>query len=314
MKGFIHLINNQLYKSKYLTIFKRLGSHCVLALIALIVIGGATRVMEAGLACPDWPLCYGSFLPFNHMNLRVFLEWFHRLDAFLVGILILLKFALSIIWKNEIPNWLPKTYSLLLFLVIVQGSFGALTVINLLDSIIVSGHLLIAFLLLITTISINQNLENDDIEEPLIWWRLLLFVPLLLTLIQSFIGVRLSSTWSANICLSFNKRCLILDTHKLFAFPITFSILLIIAIAIYKRSLLNENWKYLITLIFLLFSQITLGVLSLKTNLNEPIFIIGHQLNASLFIAILTTLIFRNPFTKKGLNHSLNPQTVGINS
>jgi len=89
---------------------------------------------------------------------------------------------------------------------------------------------------------------------------------------------------------------------------------LIIATAIYKRSLLNDNWKYLSALIFLLFSQIALGVLSLKTNLNEPIFIIGHQLNASLFIAILTTLIFRNPFTKKGLNHSLNPQTVGINS
>ena len=89
---------------------------------------------------------------------------------------------------------------------------------------------------------------------------------------------------------------------------------MIIATAIYKRSLLTENWKYLSALIFLLFSQIVLGVLSLKTNLNEPIFIIGHQLNASLFIAILTTLIFRNPFTKKGLNHSLNSQMVGINS
>jgi len=89
---------------------------------------------------------------------------------------------------------------------------------------------------------------------------------------------------------------------------------LIIAIAIYKRNLLNENWKYLTILIFLLFSQITLGVLSLKTNLNEPIFIIGHQLNASLFIAILTTLIFRNPFTQKGLKHSLNSQMIGINS
>ena len=115
---FIHLINNQLYKSKYLTIFKRLGSHSVLALIALIVIGGATRVMEAGLACPDRPLCYGSFLPFNHMNLRVFLEWFHRLDAFLVGILILFKFTLSIIWKNEIPNWLPKLIHYYFFLLL----------------------------------------------------------------------------------------------------------------------------------------------------------------------------------------------------
>ena len=160
----------------------------------------------------------------------------------------------------------------------------------------------------------SSNLENDDIEEPLIWWRFLFFVPLLLTLIQSFIGVRLSSTWSAHICLSLNKQCLILNTHKLFAFPITFSILLIIATAIYKRSLLNENWKYLSALIFLLFSQIFLGILSLKTNLNVPIFIIGHQLNASLLIAILTTLIFRNPFTKKSLDHSLNTQMVGINS
>ena len=204
--------------------------------------------------------------------------------------------------------------SQLLFLVIVQGSFGALTVINLLNSYTVPGHLLIAFLLLITTISINQNLENDDMEEPLIWWRFLLFFPLLLTLIQSFIGVRLSSTWSAHICLSLNKQCLILNTHKLFAFPIAFSILLIIATAIYKRSFLTENWKYLSALIFLFFFQVSVGVLSLKTNLNEPIFIIGHQLNSSLFIAILTTLIFRNPSTKKGLDQSLNPQMVGTNS
>jgi len=63
-----------------------------------------------------------------------------------------------------------------------------------------------------------------------------------------------------------------------------------------------------------LISQIVLGVLSLKTNLNEPIFIIGHQLNASLLVAILTTLIFRNPVFKKELNPSLNSQMVGINT
>ena len=308
------MFKNEIYQSKYKSVFLKLGNHCVLALIALIVIGGATRVMEAGLACPDWPLCYGTFLPLNHMNLRVFLEWFHRLDAFLVGLLILSEFILSIVWRKDLPNWLPKTYSLLVFLVIVQGSIGALTVINLLNSYSVTAHLLTAFLLLITTITINQNLENNGVNKSFTWWKILLFFPLILTLVQSFIGVRLSSTWSAHICLSFNKQCLILNTHKLFAFPIAFSILLIIATAIYKRSLLTENWKYLSALIFLLFSQIALGVLSLKTNLNEPIFIIGHQLNASLFIAILTTLIFRNPFTKKGLNHSLNSQMVGINS
>ncbi len=291
-----------------------MGNHCVLALIALIVIGGATRVMEAGLACPDWPLCYGTFLPLNHMNLRVFLEWFHRLDAFLVGLLILSKFILSIIWRKDLPNWLPKTYSLLVFLVIVQGSIGALTVINLLNSYSVTVHLLTAFLLLITTITINQNLENDEVNKSLIWWKILLFFPLLLTLVQSFIGVRLSSTWSTDLCLSFNKQCLILDTHKLFAIPITFLIFSILAVSIYKQNLFLKNWKYLCSLFLLLISQIVLGILSLKTNLSEPVFVIGHQLNASLLIAILTSLIFRNPNLNKKINPSFNSLMIGLNS
>tara|TARA_B100000965_G_scaffold91637_1_gene74674 strand:+ start:9054 stop:9911 length:858 start_codon:yes stop_codon:yes gene_type:complete len=285
-----------------------------LALIALIVIGGATRVMEAGLACPDWPLCYGTFLPLNHMNLRVFLEWFHRLDAFLVGLLILSKFILSIIWRKDLPNWLPKTYSLLVFLVIFQGSIGALTVINLLNSYSVTAHLLTAFLLLITTITINQNLENNEFNNSMIWWKILLFCPLSLTLVQSFIGVRLSSTWSAHLCLSFNKQCLILDAHKLFAIPITLSILAIFAISIYKQNLFLKNWKFLCSLLLLLISQIVLGILSIKTNLSEPIFIIGHQLNASLLISILTTLIFRNPCLNKKINQPFNSVIVGFNS
>ena len=127
IRALINLFKNSLYQSRFKAIFLKLGNHCVLALIALIVIGGATRVMEAGLACPDWPLCYGTFLPLSHMNLRVFLEWFHRLDAFMVGLLILSEFILSIIWRKDLPNWLPKTYSLLVFLVIVQGSIGAVS-------------------------------------------------------------------------------------------------------------------------------------------------------------------------------------------
>jgi len=141
-----------------------------------------------------------------------------------------------------------------------------------------------------------------------------LFVPLLLTLIQSFIGVRLSSTWSTHLCLSFNKQCLILDTHKLFAIPITFSILSILAISIYKQNLFLKNWKYLSSLFLLLITQIVLGILSLKTNLREPVFVIGHQLNASLLVAILTSLIFRNPYLNKKINSPFNSVIVGLNS
>ena len=301
------------YQSKYIKTLLKLGSHSVLAIIALIAIGSATRVMEAGLACPDWPLCYGTFLPLNHMNLRVFLEWFHRLDAFLVGLLILAQFILSFLWRKYLPDWLPKIYSLILFLIVLQGSLGALTVINMLASITVMSHLIIAFLLLISVISVNQNLENINLDSSKIWWKILLTIPLSLTLVQSIIGVRLSSTWSAHLCLAFNQNCLILDSHKLFALPVSFSIILITLVSIINGDLFKNNWKFLISMLILMGLQITLGIFSLKTNLNMPILIVSHQIVASLLVAILTKLIFKNPNQNFLINSSNKKVILSFN-
>ena len=284
----------EIIQKKHKSSLLKLGNHSVLAIIALIAIGSATRVMEAGLACPDWPLCYGTFLPLSHMNVRVFLEWFHRLDAFLVGILILVQFILSFIWRQFLPAWLPKIYSFLVFLVILQGTLGALTVINMLSSITVMSHLSIAFILLITAIYINQALSNQDLENNRLWWKILLSIPLSLTLLQSVIGVRLSSTWSAHLCLTFNQKCLILNSHKLFAIPVLISVFSILLISLVKFELFKNNWKFLISTLILLALQITLGIMSLKTNLNEPLLIVSHQIVASLLISTLASLVFRN--------------------
>jgi cytochrome c oxidase assembly protein subunit 15 len=63
--------------------------------------------MNAGLACPDWPLCYGQLVPTQQMNLQVFLEWFHRLDASLIGLSTLALVGLSWWFRKELPKWLP---------------------------------------------------------------------------------------------------------------------------------------------------------------------------------------------------------------
>ena len=118
-----------------------LTAHLVVALVALVAIGGATRVMEAGLACPDWPLCYGVLLPGRQMNLQVFLEWFHRLDAFLVGVALLVLFALSLRFRARFPSWLPWSAGLALALVALQGGLGALTVLSQLAAPTVTLHL-----------------------------------------------------------------------------------------------------------------------------------------------------------------------------
>ena len=302
-------INQRKYKSSLL----KLGNHTVLAIIALIGIGSATRVMEAGLACPDWPLCYGTFLPLTHMNLRVFLEWFHRLDAFLVGILIVTQFALSFLWRKFLPNWLPKIYSFLVFLIILQGTLGALTVINMLSSLSVMSHLLIAFIILITAIYVNQALINKSMDKNILWWKYLLSVPLSLTLVQSVIGVRLSSTWSAHLCLSMNQNCIVLNSHKLFAIPVFISVITIILVSFLKFDLFKNNWKFLISAFLLLISQITLGILSLKTNLSEPLIIISHQIVASLMVATLSSLIFKNSSENISINSTKNNVILSFN-
>ena len=296
-----YFLNNlDIHQEKYKTSLIKLGNHNVLAIIALISIGSATRVMEAGLACPDWPLCYGNLFPLQHMNIRVFLEWFHRLDAFLVGTFIVAQFILSILWRKYLPIWLPKLYSLLLFLIILQGSLGAPTVINTLASLTVTAHLLIALILLMTSIFVNQNLErigvnskNFNLESQFIWWKISVIFPLLMTFVQSIIGARLSSTWSAHICLDFNQNCLNLNLHRLFAIPTAISILIPLFIAFNNKELFMTNKKLLISIFFLLILQISLGFFSLINNLSQPFILVSHQLIASLLIATLSALFFR---------------------
>jgi cytochrome c oxidase assembly protein subunit 15 len=97
---------------------RRLVWKIAIATLLLMAVGSATRVMNAGLACPDWPLCYGQLVPSKQMNLQVFLEWFHRLDAALIGLSAIALAGLS--WWNRrlLPSWLPwaSTFALGLIL------------------------------------------------------------------------------------------------------------------------------------------------------------------------------------------------------
>jgi len=56
----------------------------VVVTFSLIVLGALVRAHEAGLACPDWPLCFGQVVP--EMDLQVAFEWGHRVLAGFVAL------------------------------------------------------------------------------------------------------------------------------------------------------------------------------------------------------------------------------------
>ena len=64
----------------------------------LISLGAAVRLFGAGLACPDWPLCYGTLAP--ALTLPILLEVGHRYLASLLGLLIILIYLLCIYSDN----------------------------------------------------------------------------------------------------------------------------------------------------------------------------------------------------------------------
>lgn len=120
--------------------------HLVTALLLvtylLIVIGGATRVYDAGMSCPDWPHCYGHYVPFpesripggymvegrHYMGWQVALEWSHRTLAALVGAGVLA----ALVWGLAgVRKGLPQVTRPLLTatgLLVLQISLGAFTI------------------------------------------------------------------------------------------------------------------------------------------------------------------------------------------
>ncbi len=110
-----------------------------LGTIVLLVVGAQLQVLKSALVCPDWPLCFGEFLPL-YMT-PAFYESLHR---FLAGIVGILSFA----WAFD--RWKEARYKALLplFLVILQSLLGLATFLYKLPTITTILHLVFSLLFL----------------------------------------------------------------------------------------------------------------------------------------------------------------------
>lgn len=108
------------------------------ATYCLIVLGALVRAHGAGLACPDWPLCFGRVVP--EFDLRVAFEWGHRAVAGSVA-LGFAAFAVAVARRPALRRPLMPLLVVATALLLAQVLLGALTVWHLLASWTVTSHL-----------------------------------------------------------------------------------------------------------------------------------------------------------------------------
>ncbi|MGO1394596.1 MAG: COX15/CtaA family protein [Halomonas sp.] len=119
----------------------------------VMLVGAWTRLVDAGLGCPDWPGCYGKLLvpdselaTLRHPDaplepFKAWVEMLHRYIASLLGLVVLSVVALGWSLRHR-PSYPWRLSLMLLVVILLQGAFGAFTVTLKLWPQVVTLHLL----------------------------------------------------------------------------------------------------------------------------------------------------------------------------
>lgn len=153
--------------------YRHLAGLTLILTYVVMLLGAYTSAIGAGLSCPDWPTCYGTWMPFLQPNiiakspysaLQIFAEWAHRGLAMTAGVLILGTTIGA--WMTHRNDRLVKWSATgALVLLPLQVTLGGLTVTEDLQPIIVTTHLGVAILILLcllTTVLIASLRERPN--------------------------------------------------------------------------------------------------------------------------------------------------------
>tara|TARA_E500000178_G_scaffold52357_1_gene48228 strand:+ start:315 stop:1286 length:972 start_codon:yes stop_codon:yes gene_type:complete len=200
-----------------MTIMKGLSLFGICFAFVVIALGAWTRLVDAGLGCPDWPGCYG-FVVFPTTEAEIQLaesrypqfpyeidkaipEVVHRYFAAALGFLAILLVYFA--FKYQLPKKIKAITSFLLFFICCQGLFGYLTVSLKLLPIIVTGHLFGGFITLSLFFYLFLNTTNGIKNHNIGHLKVLGGIALFALIVQIFLGVWTSTNYASLACADF---------------------------------------------------------------------------------------------------------------
>ncbi len=149
--------------------FRRLTLNTVITLYLLIIAGGVVRSTGAGMGCPDWPKCFGSWIPPTEVSqlpldykeiygaklkgeiefnpVKTWIEYVNRLLGAFTGIMIFFTLLASIPYLRA-GRRTVFYYSLAAFILVgFQGWLGSKVVSTELMPVVITLHMLLAIVI-----------------------------------------------------------------------------------------------------------------------------------------------------------------------
>lgn len=196
--------------------FRRLGLLTIFAIYVVILAGGIVRASGAGMGCPDWPTCFGQWippteeaqLPANYHDIyaqrgyentqfnpvKTWTEYTNRLVGATTGLLVILTaWAARIYLKTDQAIFYLALSCV--FLIGFQGWLGSSVVASNLKPLMITLHMLLALFivaLLIYTIARSQRepLQQLEVDGLSTKFKTVLMVAMGMTLLQVAMGTQ----------------------------------------------------------------------------------------------------------------------------
>ena len=250
----------------------------------VILAGGIVRMTQSGMGCPDWPKCFGRWIPPTNAGqlppdfekylkaqdidhsfnvYHTWIEYINRLLGALLGFFILIHFAWSFLKfrkKNRQIIWISF---LLLIAIGFQGWLGKKVVDANLAAVKVTAHMLVALLIAALPMLIIYKLkEEGKIQDKLL--KKISVVVLLILLIQIVLGTQVrEKVDEISKSLNYSQRELwigslnkIFIVHRSFSWVVLLGCLLL-ACKARAYSAMRKNILFILSLVII---TILLGI------------------------------------------------------
>ena len=291
-----------------LTSFQRLALWTTAATYFLILVGGLVRASGAGLGCPDWPRCFGSWIPpasaaalppqFDVSQFNPTLMWteyVNRLIGVTVGFLILATTISAWRHHRRQPRIMWTTVAALL-LTAFQGWLGGRVVAHDLAAWIVTVHMIVALVIVqLLVYAVFESFGNAGRSAPTTTFGAhgrALAALIVLTLVQIGFGTQVRGAIDTALDAGI-ARDLALGTvgrldflHRDLAFAVLAASAVLVLWRLSKRDAADlMKWAY--AALALAIAQIALGAVMAYATL-APAAQVAHLTLASLLLGAQT--------------------------